>query len=157
MQTGRSNGRVTFDLTTEYSEPPTREASPSPSEKQGLLDEKAPLYPGIDFSPGKQPSDIYEQTLPWWRAAIRRQIVKRVEVESKTVARLQVSTFKINSTLKLMEVILHEERTAKSVPRQLFRLYIVFGDPHILYGHVACHVLLWVPRNGTWVSLVELF
>ncbi|KAK1219246.1 Long-chain base-1-phosphate phosphatase [Marasmius sp. AFHP31] len=90
MQTERSNGRVTFDLTTDYSEPPTREPSPSPlSEKQGFLDEKVPLYPGIDFSPGKQPSDIYEQTLPWWRAAIRRQIVKRVEVESQTVARLQ--------------------------------------------------------------------
>ena len=92
MSNERSNGRVTFDLTTDYSEPPTREASPSPlSEKQGLFDEKAPLYPGIDFAPGKRPSDIYEQTLSWWRAGIRRQIVKRVEVESKMVAKLQVS------------------------------------------------------------------
>ncbi|KAL0579647.1 Long-chain base-1-phosphate phosphatase [Marasmius crinis-equi] len=90
MQNGQSNGRVTFDLEDDFSEPPTRSPSPSPwSENQGFFDEKARGHSGIDVSPGKAPSDIYEATLPWWRAAIRRKIVQRVEVESKVVARLQ--------------------------------------------------------------------
>ncbi|KIY51066.1 hypothetical protein FISHEDRAFT_13986, partial [Fistulina hepatica ATCC 64428] len=33
--------------------------------------------------------DVYDTTLPWWRAAMRRQLVKRVQRESVLVANLQ--------------------------------------------------------------------
>ncbi|KAG7087336.1 hypothetical protein E1B28_013312 [Marasmius oreades] len=86
---------VKFDITTDFSEPPSlevsRAASPSPlqPEKGGIYDTNAPRYHDSMLPPGKQPLDIYESTLSWWRAGIRRKIVKRVRVESKIVAKLQ--------------------------------------------------------------------
>jgi hypothetical protein len=47
----------------------------------------APLYA---TSPGYLPANIYDATLPWWRAAIRRKLVQNVERESPVIARMQV-------------------------------------------------------------------
>ncbi|KAF9265034.1 acid phosphatase/Vanadium-dependent haloperoxidase [Marasmius fiardii PR-910] len=82
---------VKFDFTTDFSETPSlassRAASPFP-EKQRYYD-KVSTFHDARVPSGKQPSDIYEATLSWWRAGIRRQIVKTVKNESKVVARLQ--------------------------------------------------------------------
>ncbi|EIN09036.1 hypothetical protein PUNSTDRAFT_87143 [Punctularia strigosozonata HHB-11173 SS5] len=40
-------------------------------------------------SPGYLPDDVYEQTMGWWRAAIRRRLVRSVEWESKVIASMQ--------------------------------------------------------------------
>lgn len=42
-------------------------------------------------APGQLPDDVYNATLPRWRAAIRRHLVKVVARESIVIARLQVS------------------------------------------------------------------
>jgi hypothetical protein len=44
---------------------------------------------GIDI-PGRQ-IDAYDTTLSWWRAAIRRKLVKSVQWESEVLAKMQVS------------------------------------------------------------------
>ena len=40
--------------------------------------------------PGNQPKDIYDTSLSWWRAAIRRRLVANVQRESRIIARMQV-------------------------------------------------------------------
>lgn len=39
--------------------------------------------------PGQLPMDVYEATLPWWRAAVRRALVGTVLWESKIIAKMQ--------------------------------------------------------------------
>ncbi|TEB29871.1 hypothetical protein FA13DRAFT_1755388 [Coprinellus micaceus] len=63
----------------------SRASSPAPDLK---LDEKYEGN-GYDSAPGQHSSDVYDVTLPKWRAAIRRKIVERVQVESKVVAKIQ--------------------------------------------------------------------
>lgn len=41
--------------------------------------------------PRKQPKDVYDTSLSWWRVAIRRKLVASVERESKVIAQMQVS------------------------------------------------------------------
>lgn len=43
-------------------------------------------------TPGQLPDDIYNATLPRWRAAIRTFLVKAVARESPIIGRLQVSS-----------------------------------------------------------------
>lgn len=38
-----------------------------------------------------RPMDVYDATMPRWRASLRRQLVKAVTVESQMIARMQVS------------------------------------------------------------------
>lgn len=40
---------------------------------------------------GRQPEEVYTRTLSWWRAGIRRAILRNVEAESKVLANMQVS------------------------------------------------------------------
>ena len=40
---------------------------------------------------GRLPEEVYERTLSWWRAGIRRAIVRNVERESSVLAIMQVS------------------------------------------------------------------
>ena len=44
-----------------------------------------------DHIPGKKPMDVYEATLPKWRAGVRRALVKSVQWESTVIADMQVS------------------------------------------------------------------
>jgi hypothetical protein len=39
---------------------------------------------------GRLPEDVYTNTLPWWRAALRRKCVAVVEWESEVIAKGQV-------------------------------------------------------------------
>ena len=39
---------------------------------------------------GRQPEEVYTRTLSWWRAGLRRAIVRNVEWESAVLARMQV-------------------------------------------------------------------
>lgn len=77
---------------------PSSESSlfPSPESSpvgQGIhpynLDSSKPLVDRIP--PGIQPKDVYDASLPWWRAAIRRRLVASVQWESRVIARMQVS------------------------------------------------------------------
>nr|VWP01246.1 Phosphoglucomutase [Ganoderma boninense] len=40
---------------------------------------------------GRLPEEVYERTLSWWRAGIRRAILRNVEWESRALATMQVS------------------------------------------------------------------
>ncbi|KAH9930487.1 PAP2 superfamily-domain-containing protein [Epithele typhae] len=62
------------------------------------LDEKAALRHGADERnedpvavgvAGRQPEEVYERTLSWWRQGIRRAILRNVERESPVLARMQ--------------------------------------------------------------------
>ena len=46
---------------------------------------------GEDVDSSGHPIDVYDATLSWWRAAIRRRLVKSVKWESTVIARMQVS------------------------------------------------------------------
>ncbi|KAJ8688727.1 Long-chain base-1-phosphate phosphatase [Pleurotus ostreatus] len=62
----------------------SRSSSPAPLERtRDWGDEKNDDLPGLNAV------DVYEATLPWWRAALRRQIVKNVTWESNVIARIQ--------------------------------------------------------------------
>ncbi|KAF9237778.1 PAP2 superfamily-domain-containing protein [Melanogaster broomeanus] len=45
--------------------------------------------PAHDSAPGQLPEEIYNSTLPWWRAAIRARVLKAVRRESLILARMQ--------------------------------------------------------------------
>ncbi|KAH7882264.1 hypothetical protein F5I97DRAFT_1931462 [Phlebopus sp. FC_14] len=49
----------------------------------------APPKSSSNSSPGQLPEDVYGTVLPWWRAAIRAQILKAVKAESPVLARMQ--------------------------------------------------------------------
>lgn len=57
---------------------------------QPLQDAVAPQVNSSDKSPGQLPQDVYNSTLPWWRAATRAKLLKAVERESPVLARMQV-------------------------------------------------------------------
>ncbi|KAH7925027.1 hypothetical protein BV22DRAFT_1012009 [Leucogyrophana mollusca] len=46
-------------------------------------------YPPPSGATGQPTADVYSTTLPWWRAAVRAQILKSVEWESRVLARMQ--------------------------------------------------------------------
>ena len=83
MTTTNGRKRASFDLDVGTD---TESESPTPNyEKQAFFDDA-----GVDFPSPSPAQDIYEATLPWWRAAVRRWIVRRVEKETKVIARMQV-------------------------------------------------------------------
>jgi hypothetical protein len=56
-----------------------------------LNDPSSPVQNGAMTPPtGRLAGDVYDSTLPWWRAAIRRHIVRSVERETPIVAWIQV-------------------------------------------------------------------
>ncbi|OBZ77994.1 hypothetical protein A0H81_02685 [Grifola frondosa] len=95
----RANGHLTATLPsyTVYDSTPdagvvhlssngTWDEKTSNDEQTGSSDEHPLLVAGA----GRLPEDVYERTLVWWRAAIRRTIVKSVAWESKVLAGMQV-------------------------------------------------------------------
>jgi hypothetical protein len=71
---------------------PVRPASPS------ILD--SPASPLTPDTPGSLPTDAYDTILPWWRASIRRKLVKSVEWESRVLGKLQVHSTILPARLK---------------------------------------------------------
>ncbi|KAH8823214.1 sphingosine-1-phosphate phosphatase [Flagelloscypha sp. PMI_526] len=78
---GRDEKRAQFSLSVSSS----RSSSPAPE----LSDDS--FYDSDSYIEVHSPasSDVYDATLPWWRAAIRRKLVKIVERESRTIAAMQ--------------------------------------------------------------------
>lgn len=77
--------------------PPSNESSLSSSPASSPVGQGAHPYnldskPLVHWvSPGIQHKDVYDTSLSWWRAAIRRRLVASVRWESRVIARLQVS------------------------------------------------------------------
>ncbi|TFK39306.1 hypothetical protein BDQ12DRAFT_682538 [Crucibulum laeve] len=100
---GQRPGRVRFSLSEPSSAASSRSNSPVPQDDavrytyggDGLdeYDEKMTYEPSPlsweKSTPGRLPMDVYEATLPWWRAAIRRRLVKMVALESEVIAKMQ--------------------------------------------------------------------
>ena len=75
------------------SAPSSRSSSPGPygyDEKRLSSVSGTNLDSDDDLTPGRLARDVYEATLPKWRAAVRRRLVAAVEVESKVIAKMQV-------------------------------------------------------------------
>ncbi len=53
-------------------------------------DKSAFSLSGREGAAGTLPDEIYESTLSWWRAAVRRSLVGRLDAESHWIAALQV-------------------------------------------------------------------
>ncbi|KAF7288673.1 Sphingosine-1-phosphate phosphatase [Mycena chlorophos] len=81
----------------------------------------------------EQPMDIYDAGLPWWRAAIRRQLLKSIRVESVLVARMQKAVR--NQTLDMYFVY-----TSAMGSHTFFMLFLpmlfFFGYPQLGQGLV---------------------
>ena len=80
------------------STPSSRSSSPGPygyDEKGSGSDYGTNLDSDDDLTPGRLARDVYEATLPKWRASVRRRLVAAVEVESKVIARMQVCSTRI--------------------------------------------------------------
>ena len=66
--------------------------SSSPVSPLGFHSQGQHLYgkhedPLVDWAPpGTNPRDVYDSSLPWWRAAVRRKLVVRVQWESGVIA-----------------------------------------------------------------------
>jgi hypothetical protein len=58
--------------------------------QSSYLPEKSSGVEDILSTPGRELPDVYDATLPRWRAAIRRALVRRVEWETQVIARMQV-------------------------------------------------------------------
>ncbi|RXW18956.1 hypothetical protein EST38_g6891 [Candolleomyces aberdarensis] len=88
---GRKKG-LHFTISVPPSVASSRAASPAPSDDDNdYFDEKfGPKGErGYDEAPGQHSTDVYDTTLPWWRAAIRRKVVERVRLESQVIAKIQ--------------------------------------------------------------------
>ncbi|KAH6887799.1 sphingosine-1-phosphate phosphatase [Coprinopsis sp. MPI-PUGE-AT-0042] len=79
--------RKHFSIAVPSSASSSRSASPAPDFREPLVTEKKAEKD--DVSPGYRSTDVYDITLPAWRAYVRRQLVKTVEKESKVIARMQ--------------------------------------------------------------------
>ncbi|KAF8156625.1 PAP2 superfamily-domain-containing protein [Crassisporium funariophilum] len=93
---------VHFTLSNPPSATSSRSSSPAPSsplQANGFYGRNGSIYGNHDTktrstlpddsTPGRQPKDVYETTLPWWRAAIRRKLVAGVHWESEVIAKMQ--------------------------------------------------------------------
>jgi hypothetical protein len=76
-----------FTLSVASSANSSRAASPTPFARE----KSSYILNGETIDIPHRQMDVYEATLPWWRAATRRTLVKSVQWESKIIARMQVS------------------------------------------------------------------
>lgn len=69
-------------------------ASGNDNDSEGVAStsfDESEMAKGSTASPGRLPDEVYEKTLEWWRAGVRRFLVKNLETESRWLARMQVS------------------------------------------------------------------
>ena len=100
--------------------------------------------------PGNQPKDVYDSSLPWWRAAIRRRLLLNVRWESGIIARMQVSltifafakSYNLQPLSELTEKKNHIGKHTHPLARRLFCLYFLFRHTHILYDRPSRCVFL---------------
>jgi hypothetical protein len=83
-----NNGTVSEDF---RANPPPTVASPKRSEHH--TDESLRKEHTAGVAAGRLPEEVYTNTLPWWRVALRRKCVEVVEWESEVIAKWQVRPF----------------------------------------------------------------
>ena len=76
--------------TTTKLQHPAAKSTPSRVASANLHNEPQPTLTCMLNDPPDGTKDVYDATLPWWRAAIRRRLVRIVERESLLIARMQV-------------------------------------------------------------------
>ncbi|KAJ6627628.1 hypothetical protein B0H10DRAFT_2210141 [Mycena sp. CBHHK59/15] len=79
---------VNFTLSGPPSTASSRTGSPAPSPAPSTA--LKPDFLDAD-APGCRPMDVYDATLPAWRAAVRRKLVAKIRVESVVIAKMQAS------------------------------------------------------------------
>jgi hypothetical protein len=104
---------------------------------------------------GRLPEEVYANTLPWWRAALRRKCVEVVEWESEILGRWQVR-FLLDRPPASGERASSCTAFAGARPVALAR-HVLFADFDAWDAYVLSRVpsrdlLLWVPRAGKRVS-----
>ena len=102
-------------------------------------------------SPGIQPKDVYDTSLSWWRAAIRRRLVASVRYESRVIARMQVSCRLLRGSLAYISTIFNPGKIAHPMAGCLFRLHFLSRHTYILHDRPSSHVFLRTSRNGSRV------
>ena len=83
--------------------------------------------------PGTNPRDVYDSSLPWWRAAIRRKLVASVQWESEVIVQMQVSIK--NSCSLCWHPNHYIGKNLHSTVRRIFRLrstYVPRNSKHFL-------------------------
>ncbi|KAJ7867139.1 hypothetical protein B0H13DRAFT_2560227 [Mycena leptocephala] len=85
--------QVTFTLSGSSSVASSRTVSPAPTPPTSLGEEAEEyLLEKVALDdPGCRPMDVYDATLPAWRAAVRRVLVAQICIESVLVAKMQAS------------------------------------------------------------------
>ncbi|KAJ7484275.1 sphingosine-1-phosphate phosphatase [Mycena latifolia] len=81
--------RVDFTLSGPSSIASSRAGSPAPSTPSSAPFTEDYLDKSLQDDPGCRPMDVYDATLPPWRAAVRRKLVASIRVESVIVAKMQ--------------------------------------------------------------------
>ncbi|KAJ7306817.1 hypothetical protein DFH08DRAFT_515029 [Mycena albidolilacea] len=84
----RRPNQVTFSLSGPSSAASSRTSSPAPTPPTSLREEYL-LEKVAQNEAGLRPMDVYDATLPAWRAAVRRALVAQIRVESVLVAKMQ--------------------------------------------------------------------
>lgn len=127
-------------FTLSSSRPSARSVSVDPEKTHIYTTETSGfLIPAVEeMPPGRRAVDVYEASLSWWRAAIRRKIVASVRKESVVIARMQVGVHPSPRP--------HPDHPlglpSNSVARRLLCLYVFAGNAHILHDCPARSVLL---------------
>ncbi|KAJ7655329.1 PAP2 superfamily-domain-containing protein [Mycena rosella] len=81
--------QVEFTFSGPSSAASSRAASPAPLTPASASFREDYLGKTIQDDPGCRPMDVYDATLPPWRAAVRRKLVASIRVESVIVAKMQ--------------------------------------------------------------------
>jgi hypothetical protein len=97
IQEGAGNGAY-FTLSYPPSLASSRSSSPGPNPLNSLKSDKGQSNlrkdkhgtAVEDIMPEKLPEDVYEATLPRWRAVVRQKLVGVVQRESEVIAKMQV-------------------------------------------------------------------
>ncbi|KAF9474578.1 hypothetical protein BDN70DRAFT_815445 [Pholiota conissans] len=92
---------VHFTVSLPGSEASSRSSSPAAERvRKTYNDQKRTIYDynelksklkalDDDVTPGRQGEDVYDANLSWWRAGLRRKLVRTVQWESKIIAKMQ--------------------------------------------------------------------
>jgi hypothetical protein len=90
-----------------------------------------------------KPKDVYDTSLSWWRAAIRRRLVASVRRESRVIARMQVSYRLLRGAYRLSLIPFHIiGKVTYPMARRLFRLHFFSRHTYILHDCPSSHVFL---------------
>ena len=119
---------------------------------------KSGSYTRTDYSPGhseernasvaagRLPEEVYANTLPWWRAALRRKCVAVVEWESEVIGEWQVRPF---LSLSLFPRLAGRGGEGAGSSHFSFRR-LACGRPG--WTHILCRPRCWAPTRSSSCS-----